>query len=182
MRDAILRFDRSNTKFTSAAIFGHESKDEVVAMEVDSIKGKGKRKGKDFHGKGKQDGKGKGYGAFGLGKVRVIRRVIKERLTVRDIVMEKEKETKDRVTKERAKTKVSARKETTIGTVGITHLGTKRQLVSESELPDWQSNVRQVEEQTQQGTDPNRPANQVSSRASTLTQKQGRRLITQLHQ
>ena len=46
MRDAILRFHRSNTKWTSAAIFGHESKDEVVAMEVDRIKGKGKGKEK----------------------------------------------------------------------------------------------------------------------------------------
>ena len=60
-----------------------------------------------------------------LGKVRVIQRVTKERLTVRDIVMEKEKETKERVTKERAKTKVSTQKET-IGTVGTTHLGTRK--------------------------------------------------------
>ena len=68
LRDAVLRFDRSNTKWTSAAIFGNDPKDEVVPMEIDRVKGKSKSKGKgNDNGKGKGDGKGKG-GSFSKGK------------------------------------------------------------------------------------------------------------------
>ena len=69
VRDAVLRFDRSNTKWTSAAIFGNEAKDEVVAMEVDRVKGKSKSKGaSNEKGKGKGDRKGKGGGIYSKGK------------------------------------------------------------------------------------------------------------------
>jgi len=66
MREAVLRFDRATTKWTSSTVLGH---DEPTPMEVDRIKGKEKGKkgkgGKD--GKGKQ-GKSKGYGKeFGAG-------------------------------------------------------------------------------------------------------------------
>lgn len=60
MREAVLRFDRATTKWTSTTGLGQ---DDPTPMEVDRIKGKEKGKkgknGKD--GKGKQ-GKSKGYG------------------------------------------------------------------------------------------------------------------------
>lgn len=58
VRDAVLRFDRSSTKWTSAAIFGNEAKDEVVAMEVDRVKGRSKSKGaSNEKGKAKETAK-----------------------------------------------------------------------------------------------------------------------------
>ena len=88
LREAVLRFDRANARWTPRSVLGQDvMKDEVVAMEVDRIKGgkKGKYdvkgKGKDgsqnYKGKGKfqgdfkgksKDGKAKNDGKFGKGK------------------------------------------------------------------------------------------------------------------
>ena len=66
LREAVLRFDRANTRWTPSSVLGQDvAKDEVVAMEVDRIKG-GKKGKYDVKGKGKdgrgKDGKGKGFG------------------------------------------------------------------------------------------------------------------------
>ena len=68
LREAVLRFDRANTRWTPSSVLGQDVvKDEVVAMEVDRIKG-GKKGKYDVKGKGKdargKDGKGKGFGSY----------------------------------------------------------------------------------------------------------------------
>lgn len=68
LREAVLRFDRANARWTPRSVLGQDvMKDEVVAMEVDRIKG-GKKGKYDVKGKGKdgrgKDGKGKGFGSY----------------------------------------------------------------------------------------------------------------------
>ncbi len=59
IRDAIVMFERSTTKWSESMFLGAEPKSEAVPMEVDRVKGDGKGKGKfDAKGKGKSFGKG----------------------------------------------------------------------------------------------------------------------------
>ena len=67
IRDAIVMFERSTTKWSESMFLGTEPKSEAVPMEVDRVKGDGKGKGKfDSKGKGKSFGKNdKGHGKTG---------------------------------------------------------------------------------------------------------------------